>query len=33
TPFPALTQIAVFSAAGLIGAYLTAVCLLPALLA
>lgn len=32
TPFPALTQIAVFSAAGLIGAYLTAVCLLPALL-
>ncbi|WP_183132008.1 MMPL family transporter [Pseudomonas syringae group genomosp. 3] len=33
TPFPALTQIAVFSAAGLVGAYLTAVCLLPALLA
>jgi len=32
TPFPALTQIAVFSAAGLVGAYLTAVCLLPALL-
>lgn len=32
TPFPALTQIAVFSACGLIGAYLTAVCLLPALL-
>ena len=32
TPFPALTQIAVFSAAGLIGAYLCAVCLLPALL-
>lgn len=32
TPFPALTQIAAFSAAGLIGAYLTAVCLLPALL-
>ncbi|WP_166358028.1 MMPL family transporter [Pseudomonas akapageensis] len=32
TPFPALTQIAVFSAAGLTGAYLTAVCLLPALL-
>jgi predicted exporter len=32
TPFPALTQIAVFSAAGLIGAYLAAVCLLPALL-
>ncbi len=33
TPFPALTQIAAFSAAGLLGAYLTAVCLLPALLA
>ncbi|VVN97233.1 MMPL family transporter [Pseudomonas fluorescens] len=32
TPFPALTQIAVFSAAGLLGAYLAAVCLLPALL-
>ncbi|MHC8303846.1 MMPL family transporter [Pseudomonas sp. PB3P13] len=32
TPFPALTQIAIFSAAGLIGAYLSAVCLLPALL-
>ncbi|MGH8380504.1 MMPL family transporter [Pseudomonas sp.] len=32
TPFPALTQIAAFSAAGLIGAYLSAVCLLPALL-
>ncbi|PSS56732.1 MMPL family transporter [Pseudomonas sp. BBP2017] len=32
TPFPALTQIAVFSAAGLFGAYLCAVCLLPALL-
>ncbi|MBT2338233.1 MULTISPECIES: MMPL family transporter [Pseudomonas] len=32
TPFPALTQIAIFSAAGLLGAYLTAVCLLPALL-
>ncbi len=32
TPFPALTQIALFSAAGLIGAYLSAVCLLPALL-
>lgn len=32
TPFPALTQIAIFSAAGLAGAYLTAVCLLPALL-
>jgi len=30
TPFPALTQIALFSAAGLIGAYLCAVCLLPA---
>ncbi|MDU9402998.1 hypothetical protein RTH46_10915 [Pseudomonas sp. zfem004] len=33
TPFPALTQIAAFSAAGLLGAYLGAVCLLPALLA
>ncbi|MBX9913832.1 MAG: hypothetical protein K2Y25_08045 [Pseudomonadaceae bacterium] len=33
TPFPALTQIAVFSAAGLIAAYLCAVCLLPAWLA
>lgn len=33
TPFPALTQIAMFSAAGLLGAYLSAVCLLPALLA
>lgn len=33
TPFPALTQIAAFSAAGLIGAYVSAVCLLPALLA
>ncbi|MGN7741116.1 MMPL family transporter [Pseudomonas sp. 22526] len=32
TPFPALTQIAVFSAAGLLGAYLSAVCLLPSLL-
>lgn len=32
TPFPALTQIAAFSAAGLIGAYLSSVCLLPALL-
>ena len=32
TPFPALTQIACFSAAGLLGAYLCAVCLLPALL-
>lgn len=30
TPFPALTQIALFSAAGLIAAYLCAVCLLPA---
>ena len=30
TPFPALTQIAVFSAAGLLGAYLCTVCLLPA---
>lgn len=30
TPFPVLTQIAVFSAAGLIAAYLCAVCLLPA---
>lgn len=33
TPFPALTQIAAFSAAGLAGAYLSAVCMLPALLA
>lgn len=32
TPFPALTQIAAFSAAGLLGAYLSAVCLLPAML-
>lgn len=32
TPFPALTQVAVFSAAGLLAAYLCAVCLLPALL-
>lgn len=32
TPFPALAQIAAFSAAGLAGAYLCAVCLLPALL-
>lgn len=32
TPFPALTQIATFSAAGLMGAWLTSVCLLPALL-
>ena len=30
TPFPALTQVAVFSAAGLIAAYLCSVCLLPA---
>lgn len=30
TPFPALTQIALFSAAGLVGAYLCSVCLLPA---
>ncbi|OEO27412.1 hypothetical protein AX279_03820 [Pseudomonas sp. J237] len=30
TPFQALTQIAVFSAAGLLGAYLCAICLLPA---
>lgn len=33
TPFPALTQIALFSAAGLIGAYLCSACLLPAWLA
>ena len=32
TPFPALTQIAVFSAAGLIAAYLCTLCLLPSLL-
>lgn len=32
TPFPALTQVAVFSAAGLLGAYLCSICLLPALL-
>ncbi|MHA6492229.1 MMPL family transporter [Pseudomonas borbori] len=32
TPFPALTQIALFSAAGLIAAYLCSICLLPALL-
>lgn len=32
TPFPALTQVAVFSAAGLIGAFACATCLLPALL-
>ncbi|MFF7707609.1 MMPL family transporter [Pseudomonas sp. NPDC007930] len=31
TPFPALTQIALFSAGGLCGAWLTATCLLPAL--
>jgi len=30
TPFPALTQIAAFSVAGLLAAYLCAVCLLPA---
>lgn len=29
TPFPALTQVAVFSVAGLLAAYLTTVCLLP----
>lgn len=29
TPFPALTQVALFSAAGLIAAYLCSVCLLP----
>ncbi|GAB6390013.1 MMPL family transporter [Stutzerimonas marianensis] len=32
TPFPALTQVAVFSAAGLIGAFACATCLLPALI-
>ncbi|RJG13157.1 hypothetical protein D3879_07775 [Pseudomonas cavernicola] len=32
TPFPALQQVAVFSAAGLLGSYLCSVCLLPALL-
>lgn len=32
TPFPALTQVAVFSAAGLIGAFACATCLLPWLL-
>lgn len=32
TPFPALTQVAIFSVAGLLGSYLCAVCLLPALL-
>ncbi|VCU71375.1 hypothetical protein PIGHUM_03458 [Pigmentiphaga humi] len=31
TPFPALTQIAVFSSAGLLGAYACTTCLLPAL--
>jgi predicted exporter len=30
TPFPALTQVALFSAAGLVAAYLCSVCLLPA---
>lgn len=30
TPFPALTQIALFSAGGLVGAWLAATCLLPA---
>ncbi|MET1081223.1 MAG: hypothetical protein ABWY06_24715 [Pseudomonas sp.] len=32
TPFPALAQVAVFSAAGLLGCYLGTVCLLPVLL-
>ena len=32
TPFPALTQVAVFSAAGLLGAFLCTTCLLPLLL-
>ena len=32
TPFPALSQVAVFSAAGLFGAFACATCLLPALL-
>ncbi|NKQ13109.1 MMPL family transporter [Pseudomonas sp. SST3] len=32
TPFPALSQVAVFSAAGLLGAFACATCLLPALL-
>ncbi|WP_437881881.1 MMPL family transporter [Pseudomonas sp. LRF_L74] len=32
TPFPALTQVAIFSSAGLIGSYLCSVCLLPALM-
>lgn len=31
TPFPALTQVAVFSAAGLLGAFLCTTCLLPVL--
>lgn len=33
TPFPALTQVAVFSTAGLLGAFACATCLLPPLLA
>ncbi|MGE8496634.1 MAG: MMPL family transporter [Pseudomonas sp.] len=32
TPFPALNQVAIFSSAGLLGAYLCTVCLLPTLL-
>lgn len=32
TPFPALSQVAVFSAAGLLGAFFCATCLLPSLL-
>ncbi len=32
TPFPALSQVAIFSSAGLLGSYLCAVCLLPSLL-
>src|SRR5690606_21258136 len=32
TPFPALTQVAMFSAAGLLGAFLCTSCLLPSLL-
>lgn len=32
TPFPALSQVAVFSAAGLVGAFACATCLLPSLL-
>ncbi len=32
TPFPALTQVAIFSAAGLLGAFLCTSCLLPSLL-